>query len=53
MNRAADYGRRLAELQARSALSDAAAGVSLDELTTAGLELAEALEATASAMEAQ
>ena len=53
MNRAADYGRRLAALEARSALSDAAAGAALDQLTTAGLELAEALEATAAAMEAQ
>jgi len=53
MNRAADYGRRLADLQARSALSDAAAAAGLDELTAAGLELAEAMEAAASAMEGQ
>lgn len=53
MNRAADYGRRLAALEARSALTDAAAGAALDELTTAGLELAKAMDATAAAMDAQ
>jgi hypothetical protein len=52
MNRAADYGRRLADLVARSAASDEAAAAGLDELTVAGLELAEALDATAAAMEA-
>jgi hypothetical protein len=53
MNRAADYGRRLADLVARSAATDEAAAAALDELTSAGLELAEAMDATAAAMEAQ
>ena len=53
MNRAADYGRRLADLVARSAASDEAAAAGLDELTTAAQQLAEAMAATAAAMEAQ
>ena len=53
MTTAADYGRRLADLVARSAASDAAAAEALEELTTAGLELAAAMAATINAMEAE
>ena len=51
MNRAADYGRRLADLVARSAATDHAAAEALEELNTAGLELAQAMTATITAME--
>ena len=51
MNRAADYGRRLADLVARSAATDHAAAEALEELHAAGLELATAMGALAEAME--
>ena len=50
--RAADFGRRLADLQARSAQTDAAAAEALEELHAAGLELADAMASTITAMEA-
>ena len=53
MNRAADYGRRLADLVARSAATDHAAAEALEELTTAGLELAAAMAATIDAMQGE
>ena len=49
--RTAAHGRLLADLVARSTATDAAAAEALDELNSAGLELAEAMAATAAAME--
>ena len=51
--RTAAYGRLLADLMARSAATDHAAAEALEELTTAGLELAQAMAATIDAMEAE
>lgn len=51
--RTAAYGRLLADLQARSAASDAAAAEALEELNAAGLALADRMAALAAAMEAE
>ena len=51
--RTAAYGRLLADLQARSAASDAAAAEALEELKAAGLALADRMAALADAMEAE
>jgi hypothetical protein len=51
MNRTADLAARLADLQARSAQTDAAAAVALEELKAAGLALADRMAALAAAME--
>jgi len=48
--RTAAYGRLLADLEARSAASDAAAAEALDNLLQAGAELADAMAATADAL---
>ena len=51
--RTAAYGRLLADLEARSAASDAAAAEALEELKAAGLALADRMAALADAMEAE
>ena len=50
-SRTAAYGRLLADLEARSGASDAAAAEALEELLQAGNDLADAMAATAAAME--
>jgi hypothetical protein len=50
MNRTAALAARLRDLQARSDASDQAAAAALDELTTAGHELADTMAALADAL---